>query len=206
MVGGTGLYISALFDGLAELPEKDESVRAYWLKIANEHGKEALHNCLKKKDPEAAEKIPYQNIQRTLRALEVFSLTGKKISFLQKTAPKKNSIFNPLFYGLWWEKPVLKERLLKRAKEILPGLILETEWLIQHGFKGHEPALQSLGYQQTIRYLNKEIGKENLLNSLVLDTLHYAKRQITYFKRDHRIHWIKMEEPFNPKTILEKML
>ncbi|MBI2118415.1 MAG: tRNA (adenosine(37)-N6)-dimethylallyltransferase MiaA [Elusimicrobia bacterium] len=206
VVGGTGLYISALFDGLAELPEKDEAVRAYWLKIANEQGKETLHNCLKKKDPEAAEKIPYQNIQRTLRALEVFSLTGKKISFLQKAAPKKNPIFNPLFYGLWWEKSVLKERLLKRTKEILPGLILETEWLSQHGFKGHEPALQSLGYQQAIRYLNKEIVKEDLLNSLVLDTLHYAKRQMTYFKRDHRIHWIKMEEPFNPKSAAEKMV
>lgn len=206
VVGGTGLYISALFDGLAELPEKDEALRAYWLKIANESGKEYLHDHLKKVDPEAAEKIPYQNIQRTIRALEVFSLTGKKISFLQKTAPKKNSALNPLFYGIWWEKTVLKERLLKRAKEILHGLIMETEWLIQNGFKKSDPALQSLGYKQAIRYLNQEINKEELLNSLVLDTLHYAKRQMTYFKRDKRILWLKLEEPLEPKAVAEKMI
>lgn len=206
VVGGTGLYIRALFDGLAPLPQKDESLRKKLLKIAEEKGRKYLHEKLREVDSVSAEKIPHQNIQRVIRALEVYEITQKPISILQKKLIEPKNNFKPVLLGLRWEKTELKDRILKRTERILPAMILETDWLLKNGFDDTNPGLQSLGYKTAIQYIRHQISYEDFFNVLLQDTLRYTKRQMTWFKRDDRIRWIDLYPPFNPEEVAEHLI
>lgn len=205
VVGGTGFYIRSLFDGISELPGRNESVRKEWLALAQEKGREFLHQKLKAVDPISAEKIPHQNIQRIIRALEVYTLTGKPLSELHKKSSKTSAPFDPLFFGLLWEKEKLKERILERTKRIAPLIIEETKEVLKKDFKENDPGLQSLGYRQATQTLRREITCDDFFNSLLTETFQYAKRQMTWFKKDSRIKWIHIKEPFDPEKIAQKI-
>jgi tRNA dimethylallyltransferase len=206
VVGGTGLYIKALFDGISELPERDETLRKKFLDLSEEKGREFLHSKLKSIDPISAEKIPFQNIQRVVRALEVYELTGTPLSQIHKNPSKIHHPFSPLFFGLLWPRTVLNERIQERTKRILPDILQETKQILAKGFKDSDPGLQSLGYRQAILYLENKITYDECFQSLLLDTLHYAKRQMTWFRKDTRIQWIDLREPFHPESVAARIV
>lgn len=199
VAGGTGLYIQALFDGLADLPKRDEEIRKELERIAEEKGRKFLHELLEKADPVSAQKIPAQNIHRVIRALEVYRLTGKPLSDHHKESGAEAFDHPPALFGVLWEREALRKRIFNRTQQILPALLVETQKLIDLGFKPTDPACESLGYRQAFLCLGKKISREELFQEVLLDTYHYAKRQSTWFRRDPRIRWIAAEDPFDAK-------
>ena len=202
LVGGTGLYFKALLEGLAPLPPRDESLRTQWRALADEKGRPYLHAQLAKVDPQAAHQIPANNIQRVLRALEVHHLTGKPISEWHKEHQAKLNPPNPPLQkggaggfeiiGLDVPREELHKRIDKRCTAMLKnGMIEETEQLIKEGYDLDCPALTGLGYPRVIAYLEGRLSREQLLEKLIRDTRHYAKRQMTWFRHQMKVTWKK---------------
>ncbi|MBI3551447.1 MAG: tRNA (adenosine(37)-N6)-dimethylallyltransferase MiaA [Elusimicrobia bacterium] len=180
VAGGTGLYVRALLEGLSEMPAKDESVRRKLEAQAERHGRAWLHERLRVVDSEAAAKIPANNIQRTLRALEVYELTGRPMSsFWRKPerAPRDAS-----YLLIEWPAAALKERIEGRARSMWPAMLRETRRLLAGGFSGAEPGFQSLGYRQAVSCLRGELTEDEGLAGLMRATCAYAKRQRTWFR------------------------
>ena len=205
VVGGTGLYIKALVDGLATLPPADEAIRAELLAKAQCHGREKLHEELTRVDPVSARKIPPTNIQRLIRALEVYLLTGRPISeWHRKTRRPTNETFAMI--GLSWPRTLLHKNIEKRSHDILPGMIREARTILKKGYSEDCPALQSLGYREALAYLRGGITKNELLERLNRSTRQFAKRQMTWFRGDPRIRWIPCGSGFKASQIAQETL
>jgi tRNA dimethylallyltransferase len=187
-VGGTGLYYKALTEGLAPLPPANETVRLRLKKEAEEKGRQHLHKRLMKIDPEAAAKIPANNIQRLVRALEVFEVTGKPISQLHNDHQKKGMSLK--FIGIEWSREDLHRRIEARCQAMMrEGIIEETRSLLDRGYPEDCPALTGLGYPRVIAYLKNDLSKEDCLKLLIQDTRQYAKRQMTWFRHQLPVEW-----------------
>lgn len=201
IVGGTGLYIKALIDGLAPMPKADQSIRDELHQKVLKEGKDSLYNDLKSFDPESAEKNK-GNTQRLIRAIEVYKLTGKPITILQKeTVPSKESF---LRFAVLWEKDKLYKRLDERCDLMLStGMIEETKKAVDLGFTKQSPGLNSLGYRLIIDHLNNKISIDEIKPLFKRDMRHYAKRQMTWLKRDKRINWIPND--ISTEKLLELM-
>ena len=180
VAGGTGLYVRALLEGLSEMPPSDPKIRERLTAAAKEEGRSALHERLSKIDPAAAAAIPANNIQRVLRALEVYELTGKPISSFW-TRDKKSSA-NAVFFLIDWPNDELKARVKLRAERMWPDMLEETKRLLAAGFSGAEPGFQSLGYREAISVSKGELSRDEGLALLIRSTNQYAKRQRTWFK------------------------
>lgn len=179
VAGGTGLYVRALLEGLSDMPSSDPEIRKRLEAQALQHGRAWLHDRLSKIDPKAAAKISANNIQRTLRALEVYELTGKPISsFWNET--KQPSPHNVLL--IEWPADQLKERIVRRAEDMWPAMLTETRALLAEGYSGAEPGFQSLGYREAVACLRGEISSEQGTAELIRATCAYAKRQRTWFR------------------------
>jgi tRNA dimethylallyltransferase len=203
--GGTGLYLKALIDGLAPLPPADATIRERLAARAEKEGRPALHAELARVDPEAAEKIPAGNIARLIRALEVHELTGIPISRWQKekTAPSPRRFS---WFGLRWPKDVYEKRLAARCADMLKGGMLEeTEALLKEGLPRNAPALQSLGYRQTVDFLEGRIGRDELAASFYSQSRLYAKRQATWFRANPRVQWFDVKNEDDLALIAEKI-
>jgi len=194
LVGGTGFYFRALLEGLAPLPAADETIRQRLRTEAQKIGRPALHERLRKVDPEAAKKIPANNIQRLIRALEVFELSGKPISAFHHEhqaamlARKKKRAFKLI--GLDPGKEVLEQRITQRSAWMLEhGMIEETRALLKKGYPENCPGLSGLGYPNVIAFLKGQITRESLLTKLIQDTRQYAKRQRTWFRNQMEVQW-----------------
>jgi len=188
IVGGTGLYIKALTDGLAPLPGRDEDLRRELTARADREGRAALHAELAQVDPAAAAKIPPNNIARLVRALEVFRLTGRPISVWQKETPP--SPFNFEWWGLRLAKDALDVRLKTRCHAMADGLIEETRALLTQGVAPEAPGFQSLGYPSAVRLLGGKLSRADFDQLFFLETRRYAKRQMTWFQANARIKWL----------------
>lgn len=189
LAGGTGFYVKALLDGLDPLPPKNPEVRRRLAELAQANGRGWLHERLSETDPEAARRIPPGNLQRVVRALEVFELTGKPISSLW-SGPKGAGGAAACF-GIQWERAVLKKRIERRCEAMLPAMIEEVRRLVPARYAGREPGFQSLGYPQVLRHLAGETTQEEALRSMIRDTMDYAKRQATWFRRQAAVRWIE---------------
>ena len=193
-VGGTGLYYKALVDGLAPMPPADENLRTELRALAEKRGRPFLHQELFRIDPAAAARIPANNIQRVMRALEVYRLTGKPISQWHAEHPKTNSSsdLRLTYIGLNPGKKELHRRIEERSRKMIAeGMIQETRDLLNRGYAENCPALTGLGYRRVIDFLKGSLSKEDLLKFLVLDTRQYAKRQMTWFTHQLEIEWKK---------------
>jgi tRNA dimethylallyltransferase len=191
VVGGSGFYVKALIDGLFDAPSADEELREQ----LRQQPKETLHEILAIIDPTSAEKLHPNDRKRVIRALEVYELTGKTISQLQKEHQQnKKEKYEPLFIGLHYERQQLYRRIERRVdKMIEEGLIDEVESLLET-YPAELNALQTVGYQEIIRYLCGEIDKAEAIRLIKRNTRRYAKRQLTWFRRDERIHWIDVTD------------
>lgn len=195
VVGGTGLYINSLVDDI-EFQEvaADPALRAALTKSAEQDGGAALYEELKRIDPEAAEKIQPQNLRRVIRAVEVFRLTGKTISQQQRESRKKTSRYLPLMMAISWNREILYDRINQRVDQmVLDGLFLEAERLIREGCNRSMTSMQGIGYKQFLDYWHGLSTKEEMIRLVKRDSRRYAKRQITWFRRDPRIHWLDAE-------------
>jgi tRNA dimethylallyltransferase len=202
LVGGTGFYIKSFIDGLAPLPSRNEEIRKELNAVIEEHGLPTLYQRLKTADPETAQKIDEHNPSRVIRAMEVFLLTGKGLAYHHQKTEKPG--YQVIMRGLSLPKDDLLKRIEHRVNIMLAtGMIEETQGLLTRGYQDTCPAFLSLGYRQVIQYLKSKINKEELKKSIITDTWQYAKRQMTWFKKDKRIIYI--QEPFSIKT-LEKTL
>ncbi|MDR1695745.1 MAG: tRNA (adenosine(37)-N6)-dimethylallyltransferase MiaA [Endomicrobium sp.] len=183
ITGGTGLYIKALLYGLDEMPPSNAEIReTFGGKTADE-----LYEILGKRDKEAAEKNK-QNPQRLLRAIEINILSGKTVSEHYK--PKKPR-YDFVHYTISVENEVLYKKINARCRHMIEnGMIEETEKVLSMGFAKDCPGLSGIGYRHIIKYLDKEISKDVLIEKFSKDTRHYAKRQNTWFKAQPDVRFI----------------
>ena len=189
VVGGSGLYIKALIDGIAESADKDENLRNDLLKKKEKYGNEYLYKELKKIDPVSADRMLPQNWKRVMRAIEVIQLTGKPI-WQHHQLQNSKSKFDFYQIGLLWQREELYKRIEERVdKMIANGLVEEVQKIIDDGYDKNLNSLNTVGYKEIISYLEREYTLERAIELIKRNTRRYAKRQLTWFNADERIHW-----------------
>lgn len=195
-VGGSGLYIKALMDGIFDSADKDEEYRKELLQKRKEFGNEYLYEELKKIDPVSAEKMLPQNWKRVLRALEVFHTTGEQIwKHHQKQSISKENKYLFKQFGLDWERKILYENIDKRVDDMIEsGFVDEVKNILNLGYDKNLNSLNTVGYKEIIRYLDGIISLERAIELIKRNTRHYAKRQMTWFRKDKRIHWFDVKK------------
>ena len=181
VAGGTGLYVRALLDGLVDLPARDEALRRRLEDEARAAGRAALHERLARVDPEAAARIPPNNLQRVVRALEVFELAGEPISSLWRRARRTPGLRPSAVLGIEWPAEALRRRIGERAARMWPAMLEEVRGLLLR-FTGLEPGFQSLGYREAVACVRGGLDREEGLRLLVHATCAYARRQRTWFR------------------------
>jgi tRNA dimethylallyltransferase len=194
VVGGAGLYIRALVDGLHAGPGADAEIRARLEQRVVEEGVGALMEELRRCDPATASAMRTPTARRVVRALEVFHLTGTALSEYQREQ-KVQVTFDAVFAGLSWERRTLYERINSRCEEMVrSGLLEEIEMLEGLGYGVQTNALNSVGYKEGMAYRRGEIRFDEMMRLFKQNSRRYAKRQLTWFRRDERIQWFAMEE------------
>ena len=210
LVGGTGFYIQSLLYDIDFREEEniDATIRSSLQLFAETNGKEALHERLKEIDPEAAEAIPPGNVKRVIRAIEFYKTHHEKISSHNKEQKEKESPYDFAFFVLTDERPLLYERIDKRVNLMLEkGLIDEVRALKSEGLTRSHISMQGLGYKEILAWLEGEISLDEAVYILKRDTRHFAKRQITWFKRERDVKWLdKSEFEHNDDAVLEEMI
>jgi tRNA dimethylallyltransferase len=204
LVGGTGLYIRAVVDGLTiPMVPPNWEFRARLEEEAKRLGPQALHRRLAEVDPVSAQRIPPGNVRRVIRALEVYEVTGRPISSLQS---RIGSPYSVTMVGLTMDRPKLYARIAARVHEqIRQGLIEEVRSLLARGYSRDLPAMQGLGYKEIAGYLEGEYPLEEAIRRVIVNTRRYAKRQFTWFLREPRIQWIDVDD-LPPAEVARKIL
>ena len=209
VVGGTGFYIQAVVKDIDFSQDTEKSsVRTELEKLAGEKGGEYLHQLLAQKDPESAQKIHPNNIKRVIRALEYYELTGEKISLHNEKEGEKLSPYNTAYFVLNDNRDRLYERIDRRVDQMLEnGLVEEVRRLAQMGYTRDMVSMQGLGYKEILAYLDGECTLEEAVYVLKRDTRHFAKRQLTWFRREQEVIWVnKPDFDYDDKKILEYIL
>jgi tRNA dimethylallyltransferase len=194
IVGGTGLYLWSLLEGFSfPITPADKELRD---KLEKESLAE-LYSRLSTVDPGAAKKIHPNDQKRIIRALEVFELTGKPISQLQKTGSRANGLTGEqIIIGLNLPKDTLYERINQRVDSMLEkGLIDEVKGLLAKGYSKALPSFQALGYKEVVEYLDGKWNKEQMIEELKKRTRNFARRQMTWFKRFKNVRWVEAGQP-----------
>ena len=189
LVGGTGFYLQAvLYDIDFSKGGSDPTIREKYEKIAKEQGTEELHRRLGEVDPESASLIHSNNIKRVIRALEFYELTGIPISVHNREQREKGSPYQFLYAVLTLPREILYDRIDRRVDEMLAsGLVEEVRGLLDRGVPRGSTAMQGLGYKEIASYLRGEIDYDEAIRILKRDTRHFAKRQMTWFKRERSV-------------------
>lgn len=209
IVGGTGFYIQALlYDIDFTKNDGDITFREEMEHFAKEYGQEALHTKLREIDPVSADTIHANNVKRVIRALEFYHQTGKKISEHNEEERQKESPYNFVYFVLNDEREHLYERINLRVDLMVKeGLLDEVTALKNKGYRKDMVSMQGLGYKEILDYLEGEISLEEAIYRIKRDTRHFAKRQITWFKRERDVTWInKQDFHYDENKILEEML
>lgn len=209
LVGGTGFYIQAvLYDIDFSENEKDTSYREELEKLAQIKGAEYLHDRLREVDEKSAQDIHANNVKRVIRALEYFHQTGEKISEHNEEQRKKVSPYNFSYFVLNDERAHLYEKINLRVDQMInEGLVREVQSLKEKGYTRDMVSMQGLGYKEMLDYLDNKCSLEEAVEIIKRDTRHFAKRQITWFKRESDVTWIdKKEYDYNEERILKAML
>jgi len=209
VVGGTGLYHRALVEGLFPGPGRDENLRARLKEEAENNGLESLYNKLRLVDPSYAKKISPTDSIRIIRALEIFYLTGQPISehFSRTASPLRDKGFIIFQIGLKLERKLLYQRIDERVRRMFAeGLIEETKQLLASGLSEQATPFKGLGYSQVLRYLKGEITLEEAVSLTQIETRHYAKRQLTWFKKTQGIIWFEADDRENIENQVKEYL
>lgn len=190
LVGGTGLYLRALLEGLFSGPQRSEELRARLRHQTEQRGSAYLHRILQRLDPAAAARVHANDTPKLIRAIEVCLASRQKMSDLWQQGRDPLQGFSILRLGLDPERSPLYERINQRAREMFEGgLIEETQHLLQK--YGAVRILNSLGYKQAVQMLKGELSREAALASAQQAHRNYAKRQMTWFRREPDVHWLR---------------
>jgi tRNA dimethylallyltransferase len=208
LVGGTGFYIQAvLYDIDFTENDSDTAYRRELEQQAAAHGGEYLHEMLKKVDPDSAEAIHPNNVKRVIRALEYAKLTGDKISVHNASQRENDSPYNFCYFVLNKKRTELYETINKRVDVMMQkGLLNEVKNLAERGYHREMVSMQGLGYKELLAYLDGEYTLEEAVEILKRDTRHFAKRQLTWFKREKVVTWINKDEFKDEEEILSCLL
>ncbi|MBQ1615359.1 MAG: tRNA (adenosine(37)-N6)-dimethylallyltransferase MiaA, partial [Selenomonas sp.] len=195
IAGGTGLYIKALLEGYEFNETADHSdYRQQLTVLAEEKGRDYIHGLLQAADPEAAERIHQNNLRRVIRALEVAHFGGEQIS-RQKEYGEGDLCYNAYVAGLNRERQGLYERINKRVELMFAaGLEQEVQRLLKQGITREMQAMQGIGYKETAAYLAGEMSREAAVELIQKSTRHFAKRQLTWYRKMPYIHWYMADE------------
>jgi len=194
VVGGSGLYIKSLIEGIFSEVDTDEKLRAELKRIKEEKGNEFIYDMLKEADPYTAEKMLPSNWKRVIRALEVFQLTGKSFRRLQETYKRQTDV-KFLQVGLNWDRDVLYQNIEMRVdKMIKQGLVEEVKAILNMGYSKELNSLNTVGYKEIIKYLENEISLERAIELIKRNTRRFAKRQLTWFRADKSIKWFNIND------------
>jgi tRNA dimethylallyltransferase len=194
-VGGSGLYLRALIEGFFEGPKANGKIRKRLEGEAQKFGEPHLFNRLKEVDPEAAERIHPNDLVRIIRALEVYELTGKPISIWQREGKYDPFPMSFIKIGLNLSREKLYQRIDQRVDEMMNrGLLEEVKRLNEMGFTLRLKALKTVGYQELFAYLEGQLNLSEAVEKIKQNTRNYAKRQLTWFKKDKEIKWLDAEE------------
>lgn len=209
IAGGTGFYIQALLYDIDFTEEQeDTSYRRELEQYAKEHGARALHERLQKVDEKAAEEIHENNIKRVIRALEFHHLSGKKISEHNEAERQKESPYQFAYFVLNDDREHLYERINQRVDVMMEqGLLAEVQKLKEMGYHKKMVSMQGLGYKEILEYLEGECTLEEAVYRIKRDTRHFAKRQLTWFRRERDVLWVnKQDFAYDNDKILTYMM
>ena len=209
IVGGTGFYIQALlYDIDFTESDSDHTLRAKLESFAKQYGAEALHERLREIDPKAADQIHANNVKRVIRAIEYYKQTGTLISEHNETERMKESPYDFTYFVLNDDRKNLYARIDQRVDQMIQeGLVDEVQKLKADGCSRELVSMQGLGYKEILSYLDREITLEEAVYLIKRDTRHFAKRQITWFKRERDVRWIdKASYHYDEDQILDAML
>lgn len=193
--GGTGLYINSVVDDVTfgEI-DTDYQMRVELEELAKKEGSEKLLEILSEFDEESAKKLHPNNLRRIIRAIEFYRVTGVPISEHQRMTKERDSRYEPLMMCVNWDRKVLYERINKRVDIMLEeGLLDEVKSLVEKGYTKALNSMKGIGYKEVIDYFNGELQYDEMVELIKQSSRRYAKRQLTWFRRDERIHWLNSE-------------
>ena len=191
LCGGTGLYIDSLLGGICFDDDVcDDAYRQELKTMAQQQGNEAVHALLKAADPKAAEEIHPNNVKRVIRTLEIIRTTGKTKEEYDRDS-RRDPCYDAIIYGMEWKREELYRRIdLRVDKMIEQGLVQEVETLLKRGIPQDSTAMQAIGYKEMIAYLQGECTLDEAIEIIKRETRRYAKRQLTWFRRNKDIIWV----------------
>ena len=193
MVGGTGLYVDSLVNNIqfSEI-DADEEYRKKMDALAEELGNEHIHNMLMEIDPESGAKIATADRKRIIRALEVYHLTGKTITWHNEQSRSVPSPYNTTMFAIDVDREVLYDKINRRVDIMIEnGLVDEVKSIINKGIKKDSTAMQAIGYKEIAEYLDGKIPLEEAIDKIKQGSRRYAKRQLTWYRRNEKINWVK---------------
>ena len=204
VVGGTGLYIKSLTQGLFASPKIDPEIREHLKQEAKVKGADLLYQRLREVDPKTASKLHPHDLVRTIRALEVFDATGIPISFFREQHRFGERPYLTFKMGVETNREELYRRIEERVDRMIEqGFLQEVEGLLEMGYGAELNPMQSLGYKQMVQFIRKEIGWVEAVREMKKDTRHYAKRQWTWFASDPEVSW--RDAGIDRKTIFREV-
>lgn len=209
LVGGTGFYIQAVTRDIDFTEgDQDNAFRERMEKLAKERGAEYLHGLLQQADPKSAQEIHANNVKRVIRALEFYEKNGSPISAHNEAERQKESPYQLAYFVLNAPRELLYERIDRRVDQMMEaGLLEEVRMLRDRGYHRGMVSMQGLGYKELLAFLDGECSLEEAVRILKRDTRHFAKRQLTWFRREQEAVWIQKEDyAFDEERILKKML
>ena len=208
LCGGTGFYIqSVLYDIDFTEMEEEPAYRKELQKIAAEKGPEYLHAMLESVDPASAQAIHPNNIKRVIRALEFHKESGgSRISDHNKEQRERESAYDALFFVLTMDRKALYERIDQRVDRMMEkGLVEEVKGLREMGLTSSDVSMQGLGYKEILKALEGEMSLEEAVYVIKRDTRHFAKRQLSWFRREKDVRWICMDRYPDRKAAIDRM-
>jgi len=205
LVGGSGLYVKVLIDGIFEAPTTDRELRERLQQEAEEFGTGILYRRLQEVDGDSAGKIHANDLRRIIRALEVYEKSKTPISELKKKTSGLSGKYDIRIFGLNMERAALYRRIDERVDLMFSeGLVSEARALLEGNLS--LTASQALGYKETFGYLRGEYDLEEAKRLVKRNTRHFAKRQLTWFRRDERVEWIMVEDGESPGIIAGRIM
>lgn len=205
VIGGSGLYIKGLIDGISESADSNSKLRAEHLELRQKYGNDYLYEELKKVDKISADKMLPQNWKRVIRALEVIRSTGKPI-WQHHTDDRKKNNFTYQQIGLKWERSELYKNIELRVDHMInSGLVDEVESILKSGYDKKLNSLNTVGYKEIIQYLENEISFNRAVELIKRNSRRFAKRQMTWFNADKRIVWFNINFINDLNLLAEKI-
>lgn len=208
VVGGTGLYVNSLVYDLnfTKVPP-NEKIRKRLNELADKYGNEYIHNMLEKIDKESSKRIHVSDRKRIIRAIEIYEVTGIPMSEQNRDFRKQNDRYNLAMIGLNMDRDKLYERINMRVDKMIEnGLIAEVANLLKMGYTKELTSMQGIGYKEIIKYLEGELTLEESIELIKKGSRNYAKRQLTWFRRDSRIKWFNLDEYSNLDILVNQIV